>query len=204
MSKVTKIEIQAKDKNRANLYLDEKFACGLSVELVVKMGLKKGVDIDETYLAEIVFEDEKTKAMNKAVNYISSNLKTAKQIKDYLKKKDYSQKTIDYVIDKMVEYKYIDDVSYARAYISTYSSKYGKLKLRAGLRTKGISDKVIDDALLEEGNIKDSLKDVAEKYMRNKQNTREVMAKLSRFLASRGFDWDSIKEYINSISGEWQ
>lgn len=202
MSQITKIEVQAKDKTRANLYIDEEFVCGISVELIVKLSLKKGMDIGREYLDKIILEDEKSKAMNKAVNYISSNLKTTKQIRDYLKKKEYSQQTIDYVIDKMNEYKYLDDESYARSYISAYSSKYGKFKLKATLKAKGINEKIIDDVLASDKDVKDSLSSVADKYMRNKQPTKEVIAKLGRFLSSRGYDWDSIKSYISNLSGQ--
>ena len=104
MCQITKIEVQSKDKTRANLYIDDKFCCGISIELVMKHGLKKDMKIDENYIKEIVLEDEKSKAMNKAVNYISSTLKTAKQIREYLRKKEYLPETIDYVIDK---YKYL-------------------------------------------------------------------------------------------------
>jgi regulatory protein len=169
------------------------------VELCVKHNLKKGIDIDENFLQEIVFEDEKTKAMNKAVNYLSSNLKTAKQIRDYLKKKEYSQATIDYVIDKMKEYKYLDDESYARAIINTYSNKYGKMKLKSALRSKGIKDDIIESVLSEDLKIESSLSKVAEKYLRNKDINRETLNKLSRFLYSRGYEFDEINSYISAL-----
>jgi regulatory protein len=199
MPEITKIEVQEKNKTRANLYLDDKFFCGIAVELCVKHNLKKGIDIDENFLQEIVFEDEKCKAMNKAVSYISSTLKTAKQIRDYLKKKEYSQITIDYVIDKMKEYKYLDDEAYARAFINTYSNKYGKMKLKSALRSKGIKDDIIESVLSEDLKIESSLSKVAEKYLKNKEIGRETLNKLSRFLYSRGYEFDEINSYISAL-----
>ena len=54
MCQITKIEVQSKDKTRANLYIDDKFCCGISVELVMKYGLKKDMEIDKNYIKEIV------------------------------------------------------------------------------------------------------------------------------------------------------
>ena len=203
MREITSIEVQKHDDKRANLYLDGKFFAGISIELCVKHGLKKGMEIDEENIANLIFEDEKGKAMEKAVKYISSTLKTTKQIRDYLKKKEYSQQTIDYVIDKMKEYKYLDDESYARTFVSTYSNKYGKLKLIAALKSKGISDSVIDSVFNdEELEMEDSIKRVADKYLKNKEINFETLQKLNRFLCSRGYDFDQIKSYVNTLKNE--
>ena len=43
---ITKIEIQKNNDERANLYLDEKFFSGISLELVVKEHLKVGMEIE--------------------------------------------------------------------------------------------------------------------------------------------------------------
>lgn len=203
MSEITKIEVQTKDKTRANLYIDDEFFCGISIELCVKFGLKKGLEVNEEFVQNIVFEDEKSKAMNKATNYINSSLKTAKQIREYLRKKEYSQPTIDYVVGKMIEYKYLDDEAYAKAFVSTYSSKYGKLKLKSMLKVKGVADSIIDSVLdNEETPRESSISRVADKYLRNKEITRETLNKLSRFLYSRGYEFDEINSYISNLKND--
>ena len=200
MSEITAIEVQGKDKLRANFYLDREFFAGISIELVVKYQLKRGMEIDERFLADIIFEDDKGKALSKAIKYMGSSMKSAYQIRDYLKRKQYSPEIIDYVIDKMMEYKYLDDEAYARAYISAYSSRYGKLKLIQALKSKGVSDKIIDNVFAEEGLISDNTIDkVASKYLKNKEINRDSLMKLSRFLYSRGYEFDQIRGYIDSL-----
>ena len=202
MSEITSVEVQKKDQDRANLYIDDEFYAGISIELCIKYQLKKGREIDADYLKEIIFEDEKGRALSKAVKYMSSNLKTEYQIRDYLKKKEYTPEIIDYVIDKMNEYKYLDDEAYAKAFISTYSTKYGKMKLISALKSKGIKDSTIDSVFLEEVKMEDSLQKVAEKYLKNKEKTKENIAKLSRFLYSRGYEFEKINSYINSLKND--
>lgn len=197
---ITKLEIQKNNKDRVNLYLDEKFYSGISLELTVREHLKVGLDIDEEYLRNLILEDEKGKALAKAVKYIGSNLKTGKQVKDYLKKKDYNPHTILYVLDKLAEYKYLDDENYARAYVLTYSSKYGKLKLKSQLLSKGVSEDIVDK-YLENAN-ESSIENVALKYMKNKEFTFENCQKLSRFLYSRGYEFDAINSCVNKLKEE--
>ena len=197
---ITKIEIQKSNDERANLYLDEKFFSGISLELVVKEHLKVGMEIDENKLSELILEDEKGKALAKAVKYIGSNLKTEKQLRDYLKKKEYNFATIDYVMDKLKEYDYLNDENFAKAYILTYSKKYGKLKLKSQLKIKGIKDSVIEN-LLEDVQ-SDSIDLVAKKYMKNKELTYENLQKLMRFLYSRGYEFDDINSCVNRLKGD--
>lgn len=199
MSIITKIEVQKKDETRANLYLDDVFYSGISIEAVIKNHLKKGMEISREALDEIILNDEKTVAMSKAVKYMGGALKTKKQISDYLKKKEYAAPTIDYVIDKMVEYKYLDDEAYARSFMLTYSSKYGKLKLKSQLRLKGVAESIIDNLLEEEIEIEDSLDSVAEKYLRNKEINEKNILRLARFLSSRGYEFDKINGYISRL-----
>ena len=197
---ITKLEIQKKDEQRANLYLDDKFYAGISVELCIKHHFKKGTEIDKELLDDIILQDEKDRAFNKALKYISSSLKTIKQIKDYLYKKEYAEPTVNYVIEKLIEYKYIDDEAYEKAFVLTYGNKYGKLKLQSLLYAKGVSQKIID-SIIDDIEIESSIDSVADKYMRNKVFDEKTRNKLVRFLMSRGYEYDDIKNVIEKYKG---
>ena len=195
--KITKLEVQKNDKNRVNLYVDDEFYSGIPAELVYLEHLKTGLEIDEKDLKKIIFENEKSKAMSRVTKYIGSSLKTQKQIRDYLRKKEYSDDTIEFVMSKLVEYNYIDDQKYAQAYVLTYGKKYGKLKLISQLKIKGVSEEIIECVL--EDNKVDSIESVASKYLKNKVMSYEVSQKLFRFLYSRGYEFDEINSYINKL-----
>ena len=195
--KITKLEVQMNDKNRVNLYVDDEFYSGIPAELVYLEHLKTGLEIDEKDLKKIIFENEKSKAMSRVTKYIGSSLKTQKQIRDYLRKKEYSDDTIEFVMSKLAEYNYIDDKKYAQAYVLTYGKKYGKLKLISQLKIKGVSEEIIECVL--EDNKVDSIESVASKYLKNKVMSYEVSQKLFRFLYSRGYEFDEINSYINKL-----
>ena len=195
--KITKLEVQKNDKNRVNLYVDDELYSGIPAELVYLEHLKTGLEIDEKDLKKIIFENEKSKAMSRVTKYIGSSLKTQKQIRDYLRKKEYSDDTIEFVMSKLAEYNYIDDKKYAQAYVLTYGKKYGKLKLKSQLKVKGVSEEIIECVL--EDNKVDSIESVASKYLKNKVMSYEVSQKLFRFLYSRGYEFDEINSYINKL-----
>ena len=56
------------------------------------------------------------RAMNQAMTYLGARARSAKQMADYLEKKGHDERTIAQVMEKLTEYRFIDDES-ARALI---------------------------------------------------------------------------------------
>ena len=101
------------------------------------------------------------------------------------------------------EYHYVDDEAYARMYVNTYLNKYGKRKIMFNLEQKGIKRDIIDNALSEIEGQTEAIASLAQKYMKNKEPTRENIDKLCRHLLSKGFEWADISPVISKIkSGE--
>ena len=99
--------------------------------------------------------------------------------------------------EKMLEYlrvnKYIDDARYARAYASdkVRFSGWGRIKVRMGLRAKGMPDSVISCALdyIQEKDYAEALDKVLSAKARG-LDLKEVKDRqqLYRHVASRGFE----------------
>lgn len=198
MKEITKLQVQAKDKNRVNVYLDNTFFGGLEMETAVKYNLKVGTYISEQKLEEIVTESEKHTAYNKALKLLSVRRKTQKEIADYLQSKGYLPATCVYVIGKLLEYHYIDDKSYVDSFVESHKSLMGKLKLKQTLMAKGVAPSLIDEKLdNDDFEQYQQIKVLAEKYMRSKEDTKENKVKLYRYLTSKGFLYDDIKTALN-------
>ena len=196
---ITKVEVQKNNKDRCNIYIDEEFQTGLHLDVCIKYGLKAGKEITQEELDEIIFESDKILALSKTTQYLNTALKTETQIRDYIYKKGYSKEVCSYVIAKLKEYNYIDDQNYARAYIETYSKKFGEMKLKASLLQKGIDKEIIENLLNALESDDEILYNMATKYMKNKENTFENQVKLTRFLAGRGFSFDEINKVVDKI-----
>ena len=198
MSKITSIEQQKKDKTRCSVYIDGAFYCGLKIEVAIKYRLKAGMEIERSELDEIQLANEKVQATERAMNHLSATLKTRRQMSDFLASKGYTQAVIDYVIDKLEGYGYIDEYAYCRAYVASVSGK-GKTAIRAALIKRGADRDAIDEALCEVEEDEDEVMAVVRKYMRGKEYSRENINKAIRHLISRGYSYETAKSAASKL-----
>lgn len=206
MPKITDLVIQKNNKSRANLYLDGEFVCGVEMLTVMKLGLKIGNDISEQKWQEAVFDSEKSVAFGKAVDYLGRGMKTSKQIKDYLVKKDFAPAVVDYVVQKLKEYRYIDDNEYARLFVEQNSKNKGERRLKQELQQRGISREAAELAseMTEEEALANASA-LAQKYMKNKGRDVKDMQRLQRYLLSRGYNFDTVNSVLRSfkLDDDW-
>lgn len=203
MPYITNISVQKNNKKRYNVFVDNQFFCAMNIETIIKNQLTSGLEIEKEELAKIVLENEKQESLFKATDYISKNLKTKKQVKDYLIKKGYSEQVAWYCVDKLKEYEYIDDKQYSKRYIESVSKKQGQRLTAYKLMMKGVKKEDIESAYLEtEINSKESAKLIAEKYLKNKEKSKENLAKTYRYLISKGFSYDEATYAISNFDEE--
>lgn len=190
---VTKIEIQKKNKQRINLYLDNEFYCGLSLETIMKNRIKEGQDLSKDSIDFLKNQTEKEIALSKAVSYISKSQKTLNEITKYLVKKGFDEDVCSYVVEKMQEYNFIDDELYVKNYIKFKNKNSGKKKIVLELKQKGIDENIINNSAEEYLKDRSYIKNVAEKYLKNKERDLKTKQKAFRFLVSRGYETEDIK-----------
>ncbi|MBQ8342802.1 MAG: RecX family transcriptional regulator [Clostridia bacterium] len=201
MNEITAITPQIKDKTRCNVYVDGRFCCGLTLEATVKNRLKVGVVITEERLAEIQLESEKNTAFDKALTHLSATRKTEKQVRTFLGSKGYLPAVVDYVVEKLRSYNFLNDGEYAEAYVESVAKRKGGRLIRMELRGKGVSDEEIDAAL--DGLDKDTELAVAtailQKYMRGKACDQPTLQKAYRYLMSKGYDYETAKAALATL-----
>lgn len=195
--KITKIEIQKRNKNRVNLYLDDEFSSGLSVETVMKNHLKEGQEIQKEDLEILICETEKEIALSKAVSYISKCQKTKKEIFKYLSSKGFEENIINFVVEKLEEYKFIDDEQYVKNYIKFKNKNNGKRKLAMELKQRGVDDQLSRENLEIFTEDRKNIVYALEKYLKNKELDLKTKQKAYRFLASRGYESEDILFALN-------
>ncbi len=204
MNEITEIKPQVKDKTRCSIYVDGRFCCGLTIEATVKNRLKVGQIVTEEQLARIQAESERNTALDKALTHISATMKTEKQIRDFLAKKGYLPPVIDYVVEKMRDYAFLDDGAYASAYVESAAKRKGGRLIKMELRNKGVPESEIDDALdlLDEEQELSSASAILQKYMRNKPSNTATLQKAYRYLTGKGFSYEIIKSALRQYGAE--
>lgn len=206
MGIISKIEYQKKNKDRVSIFIDDEFAFGLHIDLVLRFSLAKGQELDEDFIKDVLTEEDKKKALSYCADVVSKTFKTEKELRDKLKQKEYTEDAINYAIDKLKEYHYIDDNYFANMYVKqkSTSSKVGSRMIKQKLMQKGVDKEIINNALEE--HIDDELEfnnalELALKKNRSYTNpdTNKNKQKLSLFLQGKGFDFDIIKKVIHHI-----
>lgn len=203
MPKITLISLQNKNKSRCNVFVDGEFYSGVSMETVVKSRLKVGMEVAREELDNVILESERSEALAKAADYISSRLKTKREIKDYLIKKGYSEEIAWYCVDKLKEYDYVNDKEYSKRYVESTAKKQGKRLTEYKLMMKGVRKDDISAAYFEcdiDGN--ENAKNIAIKYLKNKDITKENLAKTYRYLIGKGFTHEEAGFAISAFKEE--
>ena len=204
MNEITAITPQVKDKTRCNIYIDGRFYCGLSLETTIKNRLKVGQIILPERLAEIQLDSEKSAAFDKALTHLSATRKTEKQIREFLSSKGYLSAVIEYVVEKLRSYSFLDDGAYAEAYVEQAAKRKGARLIRMELKSKGIAETEIDGALdtLDSQTELNAATELLKKYLRGKNADRETQQKAYRYLLGKGYDYDTAKTALNALLGD--
>ena len=101
------------------------------------------------------------------------------------------------MIEKLKEYKIIDDKTYAETYIRS-NHNFSKNKLKQKLFLSGVKSNVVDENLTEVDDYASCIRN-AEKYLRNKVVDKPTIEKLIRRLQGMGYNWDAIKHTLNEL-----
>ena len=204
MAVITKIESQKKNQDRVNIYVNNEFFMAIYTELVYSFNLKKGIEIDENNLKNLLKDEMYIKAKNKALNILSKADQSEKKIKEKLSS-EFEEDTIDKVIDFLKRNNFINDEILAQKIVNTNINlnKCGKNKIKQNLYIKGIDKNSIDDALSEiDDNIEyeNAMYLAKKRYNRIKnEDKRKIYQKISQHLAYKGFNYDIIKRVLNKL-----
>ncbi|MGG5252174.1 recombination regulator RecX [Neobacillus sp. SM06] len=199
MAVITKITTQQKNSDRYNVFLDEKFAFSVDADILIKFQLKKGMELDAFSLTEIQYSDDIRKAYNAGIAYLARRIRSEKEIRDYLAKKDVEAPIANEVIHRLTSQNYLNDGEYAAAYVRTQmnTTDKGPDVIRMELAEKGIQKEIIQDCLREftEELQVEKAKGLADKFFKKnaKDSFRILKQKLEGLLLRKGYSFDVIQ-----------
>lgn len=204
---ITSISSQKKP-GRYNVFIDEKYAFAVDEQVLIDFLLTKDMEIAPELQEKIKKADNAQKAYQSALHYLSYQLRSEKEIYDYLTDKEY-QDQADHVIEKLREMKLLDDKIYAESFVRTKATVnyHGPLEIRQKLFRKGIEERLIDQALLSEYSEETRLENaqrLADKQVKKNKNrsNRESQQRVRQFLMQKGFTNDTIVEVFEELDFE--
>lgn len=200
MKTITRLEVQKKNKERVNVYLDDEFAFGLNLTLA--LALKRGQQLSAAEITRLKEEDARGVAVNSAIRFLGYRPRSTREIEEHLAKKEFAPDVIGYAVETLTAAGYLDDVAFARAWVENRSRfrPRGAHALRYELRQKGIGDRIIDDALAkldEEAAAWDAVQPKLDRW--RGLDRQALQQKIVAFLNRRGFGYDTARTVFDRV-----
>lgn len=197
---ITALEVQKRDKERVNVFIDGEFAFGLN--LLDAARLRKGQVLAEAEIAALRDTDAVVQAVNKAAHFLSYRPRSTQEVRRNLTEKETAADVIEVAIERLVGMGYLDDAAFARYWVENRSQfkPLSHRALRQELRQKGLSDAVIDEALGEQSE-PDLAYKAATTQVRKLRNhsVKEFKTKLNAFLQRRGFSYSTTEDVVRRL-----
>ncbi len=203
MGVITALEIQKRNKERVNVFLDGVYR--FSINLMDAVKLHKGQTLTDNDIAALKAEDDVVKAVESAVRFLSYRPRSTDEVRRNLTEKMMEPPVIDAALERLSALGYLDDEAFARFWVENRTSfkPLAPTALRFELRRKGISDAIIA-SVLETVDPNAAARQAAETQVRRLRgkDRSTFRSKISSFLQRRGFSYDVIREVIDGLTDE--
>lgn len=202
--KIEKYELTK--KNKYNVYLSNGEVITLDERVITENELLLKKEIDNELYNKVIKESKVYELMDIAIKYISVRLRSIKEIKEYLKKKEAEVELINIAVDKLIKLGYLDDDRFAKAFIKDKLNftSMGDYKIKMELERLGVSHEIIEDNIssIDENTLNEKMKKQIEKDIRaNKKYTGQMLKnKIYTHLVSAGFSKEKIISILNNYN----
>lgn len=204
--KITQVSPQKNNSQRVSVFVDGKYSFSLDAADAALRGIRIGKELSQGDIHNLLMESEFTKARDSALNVLAAKSITAKLLCDKLSQKGYDKAVISEVINELTDLGYIDDEAYANMYLEYCLEKlWGKNKIRFEMKKRGLSDELIENAInsVNASNEISSMSDlILSKYGSDNLTDIKTKARITRYFASRGFEFSKIDAAIRVAAKE--
>ncbi|HCN05356.1 MAG TPA: hypothetical protein DIS79_07020, partial [Bacteroidetes bacterium] len=147
MPVITAIRRNKKNGGRCSIFVDDVFFAACPIDVAVGMGLRKGLEMSPELEQRLRSEDRRMVLRQKAWRFVTYKPRTERQVRDALRKQDWTDEEIEDVLLWLREFRAVDDVAYAERFIlaSLERKPLSPPAMRAALLTKGIPERVVAD-----------------------------------------------------------
>ena len=218
---VTEIKEAVRDRDRLNIFIDNKFYCSLALQQVLDLHIKVGKKLSEDDLAELKKASEFGKLYQRALEYALARPHSTKEMRDYLKRKTLDKKVrvkdrktgeyktvtkegvseslIEPVMKRLCERGYIDDERFTQLWLENRSVAKGASmkKLKMELRTKGIAEDIIERRFQESP--RDEREELRKMIARKSKRYADEQ-KLIQYLVRQGFNYSDVLDELSALS----
>ena len=190
------IKYKKLSNNKYKLFLDNNENIILYENTILDSNLLITKKIDN--VNDIINLNKKYDIYELSLKYINTKLRSEKELKEYLLKKEYEKKSIALVIDKLKNEGYINDELFAKAFISDKIriNNYGQNKIINELKKYEIDNDIIEKSIenIDNMEILNNINKIIDKKIKaNKSYAGEVLKqRIMNDLINKGYYRDDI------------
>jgi regulatory protein len=200
---ITRLEVQKRNDQRVNVYLDDSYAFSLTLDEAFK--LRKGQVLTAAEIEALRNEDDLIKAVDRAARFIAYRPRSEKEVRRNLTDHDVDEAVVDSAIERLNNLGYLDDRAFAAFWIKDRQTfkPASPRALRYELRQKGVADDIITECLAEV-EADDAAYRAAQSQVRklSRLDKQGFRTKLAGFLQRRGFSYSETRTAIERIITE--
>ena len=200
-----KINKFSKNKNSMyTIYLENNTKITVHEDLILKYDLLIKKELDEETKEKIIDENRVYEIYETAVNYINKKMRSIKELKTYLNKKEYPEDIIDEAISLLKEQGYLSEKTYANSYVHDriVLSSDGPNKIRKYLEDNNIDTQEINEAMsiYTEELEKERIEKIVDKQIKTNTNkgANLLKRKIQMYLLNLGYNYETINDVLNS------
>lgn len=196
--KITKIEVQAKQKGRYSVFVDDEFAFGISESGLLISGLRTGQELSQEELAALKEGAKTDKLYNQVLGLIARRPRSKWELENYLKRKAVEPARAEEVMGRLSESGFVDDYGFARRWVENRRllKPISRRKLMLELKAKRIADSVIQEVLSEDDTNEFGVL-LSEIEKKRRQPRYQDDTRLMQYLARQGYSYDDIKRALS-------
>lgn len=192
-------------KGRYKLTLDNTELI-LYEDVILKNNLLRTSNINLELLEKVMNENVYYEIYNMALTYIEIKMRTSKEIKDYLNKKNFNTKLIDEVLDRLNKEGYLNEEKYIDAFVNdkVNLTNWGPYKIKKSLLDLELDETLINNKLntINENIWNGKIEKIINKKLNSLKNKSNYMIKnkLKIDLYNLGYNNNLIEENLNNLN----
>ena len=202
--KIIKIHRSSRYSDRIVITLDNKNVFRIPEDVFVLKPLRVGDFISKTEIKKYDKKMRLQEAKDTAFKFLSFRMRSQSEMRKKLKDKSFLEHEINYAIDLLLKYNYLNDKEFAFSFAKEKIKlkKIGPKLLSFELTRRGISEEISVQVIEEcynDNSIYKLIRHHLEKKKINKKSKLDIKKKkkLTDFLLRKGFNWQAISVVYN-------
>ena len=197
--------------HRFELDVDGKRFATVSLDIIDRLRLRVGAELDAAAIAAVEQEAQVLRAYDRALNMLAFRARSAAELRRQLLRKGEPEPSVAAALERLLGAGLVDDREYARQYARSkvVGSGFSRRRVAQELRKRGVGREVAEHAIAEAFQDDQVEEDaVIERAARKKLRTLVSVdpavrrRRLYSFLARRGFESDDIRSVLSRVLGE--